>query len=68
MIVEDSPEFLVLLEEFLSKEFDVVSSLKRDEIERLVQTVDLVICDYHFSPTLTFELSQSSRSSTVECP
>jgi len=55
LVIEDSQDFLDIFKQFLSTDFEVVVSLDQDEIERLIPEVDLVICDYHFSPVLTFE-------------
>lgn len=55
LVIEDSVDFRTIFMEYLSRDFDVVDSLDEKEIESLIPTVDLVICDYHFSPVLTFE-------------
>lgn len=54
LIIEDDEQIRWCYGEML-KGHSLVFTLEEEEIEALVTTVDLVICDYHFSPRLTFE-------------
>lgn len=54
LIIEDSLELVEVYKSFLD-EFELVFSIEQKEIEDLIDQVDLVICDYHFNPSLSFE-------------
>lgn len=54
LIIEDSRDLIEIYKDFL-KEFDLLFALEQEEIEPLIDQVDLVVCDYHFNPRLSFE-------------
>lgn len=54
LIIEDSKELCEIYKSFLN-EHEIVFALEQPEIEPLIEQVDLVICDYHFNPVLSYE-------------
>lgn len=54
LIIEDAFDLREIYEAFLS-EYQITFALEREEIEAVIETVDLVICDYSFNPNLSYE-------------
>lgn len=55
LIIEDSPDLVFIYRELL-EDCELKVSLDQGEIASLIDQVDLVICDYHFSDVLSFEM------------
>lgn len=55
LIIEDEQDLREVYEAFLGGEFRIVFALEREEIAKVIETVDLVVCDYSFNPRLSFE-------------
>lgn len=54
LIIEDCADIRELYLE-LFPDHEIVFALERAQIELLIDRVDLIVCDYHFSPLLSFE-------------
>lgn len=55
LIIEDSESLRLLYQNYLAGEYEIVFTLEREEIEPLIEQVDLILCDYHFSDKLSFD-------------
>lgn len=54
LVIEDMKEIREIYLRVL-EEYELKFALEKEEIEPLIDEVDLVLCDYHFNPKLSFE-------------
>lgn len=56
LVIEDEPQLVELYEALLVPQYRIHVTQEWSQIIQHIRDCDLIVCDYHFNPKVTFEM------------